>query len=146
MAATGLEVFDRTLHTTNAWLDQLMETVGPDRHLAWHTLGAVLRGLRDRLPIAVSAHLGAQLPLLVRGAFYEQFQPARQPTAWRTEEEFLAHVEENLAGTRPIDARAASRAVMAVLNHHVTPEQVEKVKRALPERIRELWPAAGETP
>src|SRR5215831_5108792 len=67
MAATGLEVFDKTLHTTNQWLDEICAEIGPDKHLAWHVLGAVLRSIRDELLIGQSAHLAAQLPLLVRG-------------------------------------------------------------------------------
>ena len=65
MSTTGLDVFDKTVQTTNIWLDDIMERMGPDRHVAWHILGAVLRVLRDRLPLDDAAHLGAQLPLLV---------------------------------------------------------------------------------
>jgi len=68
MAATGLDVFDKTLQTTNIWLDEIMDVIGPDRQVAWHALGAVLRTLRDRLPLGLAAHLGSQLPLLVRGS------------------------------------------------------------------------------
>ena len=50
MSATGLEVFDKSIQTTNIWLDEIMEDMGPDRQLAWHLLGAVLRTMRDRLP------------------------------------------------------------------------------------------------
>ncbi len=67
MSATVLDVFDKTIQTTNIWLDEIMERIGPDRKLAWHTLGAVLRALRDRLPVDEGAHLAAQLPILVRG-------------------------------------------------------------------------------
>jgi uncharacterized protein (DUF2267 family) len=67
MSATGVDVFDKTLQTTNIWLDEIMEEMGPDRQLAWRILGAVLRALRDRLPPDLAAHLSAQLPLLVRG-------------------------------------------------------------------------------
>jgi uncharacterized protein (DUF2267 family) len=144
MTATGLDVFDKTLQTTNIWLDELMGEIGPPRQGAWHALGAVLRALRDRLPIELGAHLGAQLPLLVRGLYYDQFQPARIPERLRTEEEFLSRVSDDLSGTRPVDARDAVRAVCAVLNRHVTPELVEKVKDALPEAVRRLWPAPGE--
>jgi hypothetical protein len=35
MSATGLEVFDKTLHITNDWLDKLMAIFGPDRQVAW---------------------------------------------------------------------------------------------------------------
>jgi uncharacterized protein (DUF2267 family) len=54
MATTGLEVFDRTLHTTNLWLDEICAEIGPDKHLMWHVLGAVLRSLRDELLIGQS--------------------------------------------------------------------------------------------
>jgi hypothetical protein len=33
------DVFDKTLQTTNIWLDEIMEVVGPDRQVAWHTRG-----------------------------------------------------------------------------------------------------------
>ncbi len=35
MSATGLEVFDKTLQTTNIWLDEMTSVIGPDRRLAW---------------------------------------------------------------------------------------------------------------
>ena len=52
MSASGLDVFDKTLQTTHIWLDALMrdEAIGPDRRVAWHALGAVLRAVRNRVP------------------------------------------------------------------------------------------------
>jgi hypothetical protein len=50
MATTGLDVFDKSLQTTNIWLDEVMAEIGPDRQVAWHVLGTVLRALRDRVP------------------------------------------------------------------------------------------------
>ena len=146
MSTTGLEVFDRTLQITHIWLDEIMETVGPDRNVAWHALGAVLRSLRDRLPPELAAHLAAQLPLLVRGTYYDRYRPGHVAHKVHSEHEFLNCVADDLGGIRPIDLREATRCVMAVLSHHVTPEQVEKVLRALPEGIRQLWPEPGEAP
>ncbi|MCW3474585.1 DUF2267 domain-containing protein [Limobrevibacterium gyesilva] len=144
MSSTGLDAFDKTLQTTHIWLDEVMDTVGPDRSVAWHVLGAVLRALRDRLPLELAAHLGAQLPLLVRGTYYDQFRPGHMPERSHTVDEFLACVAVNLGGIRPLNVRQATRSVFAVVGKHVTLEQADKVKRALPERIRELWPAPGE--
>ena len=77
MSANGLEVFDKTLETTHIWLKEIMTDLGPDKQVAWKVLSTVLHKLRDRLSINLAAHLGAQLPLLVRGVYYDQFEPAK---------------------------------------------------------------------
>ena len=96
MSANGLEVFDKTIQTTHIWLNEITEVIGPHRQLAWKVLSTVLHKLRDRLPVEVAAHLGAQLPLLVRGVYYDQFQPAKQPTRCRDEAPPLRPVEGHL--------------------------------------------------
>jgi uncharacterized protein (DUF2267 family) len=140
MATTGLEVFDKTLHTTNQWLDEICAEIGPDKHLAWHVLGAVLRSIRDELLTGQSAHLAAQLPLLVRGAFFDQYRPAAQPVAERSQEDFIARIRQELAGCRPVRPDLAASAVMRTLNRHITEGQIKKARDALPKGIRALWP------
>lgn len=143
MSATGLDVFDRTLQITNTWLGEIMETLGPDRQIAWHTLGAVLRSVRDRIPLGLAAHLGAQLPLLVRGAYYDQWRPSEQPRNWRSLDEFVSIVSADLRNVRPVDPKDAARAVFGVLDRHLDPGQAGNVRDALPEEVRDLWITAG---
>jgi len=140
MSTTGLDVFDKTLQTTHIWLDEVMGEIGPDRNVAWHVLGAVLRTLRDRLPLGLAAHLGAQLPLLVRGAYYDQFRPGQDVKRFSTEDQFLMHVASEFGGIRPVNVRQATRRVLSVLCLHITPGLAENVKNALPAHIRTLWP------
>jgi len=144
MSATGLPAFDKTLQTTNIWLNEISEKLGPDRQVAWKVLSTVLHKLRDRLPVDAAAHLGAQLPLLVRGAYYDQFEPAKQPSQCRTREEFVAEVAEWLTDTRPVDPDEAIRAVFQVLSHHVDPGQVAKTRATLPEPLRRWWESVEE--
>ena len=144
MSATGLEVFDRTLQTTNTWLGEIMQALDVERHVAWKVLGVVLHTLRDRLPVELAAHLGSQLPLLVRGVFYDQYQPARQPADWRTLEAFVAEVGERLSDTRPVDPRRTVQAVFTVLSHHVPEGQIDKVRGALPSPLRSFWEGIEE--
>lgn len=138
MAQTGLEIFDRTIQTTNIWLDEIMDTTGPDRQLAWKVLSTVLHKLRDRLPMELSAHLGAQLPLMVRGVYYDQYRPSVQPADWDAEE-FADEVAKWLKDARPVDPHEAIRAVFGVLAHHLDPDQVDKVERSLPMELRAFW-------
>jgi uncharacterized protein (DUF2267 family) len=143
MSDTGLPVFDKTLQTTHVWLGEIMQELGPDRALAWKALSVVLRELRDRLQVELAAHLGSELPLLVRAAYYDQFTPARQPTDVDLEE-FIAAVAEDLRDARPVDPRLATRAVLQTLSRHVPAGQIAKVQGGLPHRLRDFWRGAEE--
>lgn len=144
MSAQGLDVFDKTLQTTHIWLNEISEQLIPDRQLSWRVLGVVLRNLRDQLPVELAAHLGADLPLLVRGAYYDQFRPAVQPLRDRDLELFIERIAAELQDNRPVDPRAAARAVFATLSRHVSRGQIEKVQDALPQRLRDFWHSAEE--
>ena len=143
MSATGLEIFDKTIHTTHIWLNEINAVIGPDRQLAWKVLSTVLHKLRDRLPPELSAHLGSQLPLLIRGAYYDQYKPSSQPGDCRTLAEFAAEVHEWLADVRPVDPHLAIAAVLGVLDRHVDPGQIAKIKGALPKQLRHMWDNAA---
>lgn len=140
MSGTGLEVFDRSVQHTNIWLDEVMTGHGADRQRAWDILGAVVRALRDQLPVDLAAELGAQLPLVVRGAYYERFEPSRRPARSRTLAAFLAAVEAGLEDAMPVDATEAARSVFHVLSHSLDAAEVARVRAALPVPVRALWP------
>jgi uncharacterized protein (DUF2267 family) len=140
MSATGLDVFDKTVQTTNVWLNEISDELGPDRNLAWHVLGTVLRTVRDRVPHELGAHLGAELPLIVRGAYYDGYRPSQQPERTRSPDEFLEHIADGLQGLRPINPEAATKAVLGTVSRHLPEGQIAKLREALPDSIRPLWP------
>ena len=139
MSVTGLDVFDRTVHKTNAWLKDVMSALRTDdRHAAYLVLRATLHMLRDRLTVEEVAHLGAQLPMLVRGFYYEGWDPAGKPVRERSFDGFLAGIALELP--TEIDPEPAARAVFAVLAARVTAGEIEDVTQMLPTPIRALWP------
>jgi len=142
MAVDFHEDFEGALQTTHVWLNELMRLLGrrEDQHRAYAALRAVLHALRDRLSVEAAAALAAQLPLLVRGFFYEGWHPHGKPIKERKREEFLAHVREALSPDADFDPEQAVRAVFQLLACRVTAGEIEKVKHALPEKIRSLWP------
>ena len=146
MSANGLEVFDKTLETTHIWLKEITTDLGPDRQVAWKVLSTVLHKLRDRLSINLAAHLGAQLPLLIRGVYYDQFEPAKMPAVCRSREEFVEEVAEWLSDTRPVDPERAIIAVFRTLSRHVSEGQIDHVKQALPKGLRQMWDDAEAMP
>jgi len=141
MGTTHRELFSNTLQKTHLWLKDLMEELRwDDQHRAYLALRATLHALRDRLTVDEATHLGAQLPMLIRGFYYEGWSPAGKPVKERRKEEFCAHVKEYFKKEEDIDAEQIVRGVFKVLAKRVTEGEIEDVKHILPPELRELWP------
>jgi uncharacterized protein (DUF2267 family) len=139
--ASGLDVFERTLHKTNIWLKHLMQILATDdRHAAYLGLRATLHALRDRITVEEVAQLGAQLPMLIRGFYYEGWDPTGKPLKIRHRDEFLARITQELRDGNGIDAERVASAVFTVLAARVADGEIEDVKQVLPGDIRDLWP------
>ena len=129
------------LFRSNAWLKELMEELDwQDRHRAYRALRAVLHALRDRLTVEETADLGAQLPMLIRGLYYEGWTPSGKPVKERKREDFLAHIEAAFRDDPAIFPEAVAGAVFKVLQRHVSAGEIGDVKQILPVQIRALWP------
>lgn len=140
MSATGLSVFDETLHATNTWLHEITSRLGwDDRHKAYRLLRVCLHSLRDRLTVTAAAKLAAQLPMLLRGIFYEGWRPASVPRKVRSLDEFLADTREAFSGDADFDAESAFREVLSVMRMHISEGEMEDVRRAMPVAIKALW-------
>ncbi len=140
MSATGLSVFDSTIHQTNTWLKSLFEPLHTeDRHMAFLALRVSLHALRDRLPPELAVHLGAQLPMLVRGFFYEDWQMAKTPNTSRHVDDFLAPIEWAFRNDPDADIEAIARAVFALLSRELDHGEIRKVVSALPRDLKGLW-------
>jgi len=141
MTVKKLAPFESTLRTTNIWLKEIEERLGwIDRHLACQALQSVLHALRDRLTPEGVAALGAQLPLLIRGLYYETWHPAGKPLKERKKEEFLAHIAADFAHNSVAEPETIARAVFAVLAKHVSPGEIDAIKRVWPPELRSLLP------
>lgn len=148
MSTRGLSVFDETLQLTHAWLNELMaEMSWEDRHRAYLGLRLALQAIRDHLAVDEAVHLGAQLPMLVRGFYYERWRPARVPDRDRSVDAFLKRIEEGLRqqpGDEYVDPAELTAAVFTVLRRRISGGEFEQVLHALPAAIRKLAPAPRE--
>jgi uncharacterized protein (DUF2267 family) len=139
---TGLDVFDKTVQESNLWLKDIMERLSTDdRHRAYSTLRAVLHSLRDRIGPESAAHLGAQLPMLLRGVFYEGWDPTGKPTKDRHAVAFLTHVGRELPRSDTIEIEEGVRAVLDVLSKHIDRGEAVKIAAMFPLELRKFWPA-----
>jgi uncharacterized protein (DUF2267 family) len=139
MSATGLSVFDTTLQKTNTWLKELMRLLDwDDKQKAYLALRATLHALRDRLTIEETAQLAAQLPMLVRGFYYEGWDPTGEPV--KDEEAFLDCIRDAFRDDYSVEPEPVARAVFALLASQISAGEIEDVQLILPAALRRLWP------
>lgn len=151
MTPNSVEVLDTTVHKTYEWLRDIAIELGVgNRRYAYLALRGTLHAVRDFLPLDESAQLSAQLPMLVRGIYFEGWNPSATPESDRSVERFLGRVEGALERAQwneeyPIGAEQAARAVLRVLSDRVSGGEMDQVRRVMPERIRDLWPTMSVT-
>lgn len=140
MAKEGIKAFDTTVQETNHILNDIGDEMGDPRpSVAYHALRGVLFALRDRLPMSEAVQFAAQLPMLVRGIFFEGYRPTGKPDKF-DKDTFLARVSEELRMGGGANAADAARAVFAVLQRRVDRGEIDDVRNSLPGDIRKLWP------
>ena len=134
--------FEHTEQEVYKWLNEIKK-IGQwnDDAQAYAALRAVLRLLRDHLSINVSAKLSAQLPLLIRGLFYEDWRPEDQAIHERSRDAFMMHLSKILKDYHhsDVDPEQAASAVLKTLSGKIDPYEVEKICAQLPKGIRETF-------
>jgi uncharacterized protein (DUF2267 family) len=138
MPVQTVDSIERSVHKTNEWLSDLATELGVDHRDAWRILRTFLQLLRDELTVDEAAQLAAQLPLVLRGAFYEGFDPSRRPAGPRTREGFLVEFADRARLDGDIDPERAAHAAVDVLSRHVSEGEVDDVLAQLPPALREL--------
>lgn len=137
MSRRNAGVFDHVVHTGHAWLADIAEIFGSDdRRFAYRLLRAWLHTIRDRLTVDEAVHLGAQLPELLRGVYYDGWIPARAPVRYGRDE-FVARFAAE-ARVPESDVPWTAARVSLVMQAHVSPGQLEHALAQLPVWLREI--------
>ena len=144
MSFTGVDSLDRGIDKANAWLADIDAGFGTgDRRLAYRVLRALLHNPRDRLSVAVAAHFAAQLPELLRGVFFDGWNPSRVPQK-RDRAQYVTRFASE-ARVRDSDVAKAAGIVTAVARRRMSGGVVAQVFERLPVGLRGLLgPAAAE--
>lgn len=142
---SGLEVFDKTVQSSQEWVNQTAKELGLDnKHRAFQGLRATLQVLRDRLTIGEAANLGAELPTLLTGFYYEGWKPEQTPIKTRSKAEFLQALQARLEnyGLKEVDLDAdqLAQAVFRVMVNRIPAGEMEDVVGILSAEIKELFP------
>jgi uncharacterized protein (DUF2267 family) len=146
VAMTSLaHMWDKAVSKSNVWLSELSHELGwADAHLTLLGLRAVLHALRDRLPPDEAVDLAAQMPLIIKGVYFDGWDPSATPVRARTKAEFLDLVRRRLErGILDADPERVTRAVFKLVAQRVSEGEIGDVRDVLPDEVAELWPAAA---
>ena len=145
MSATGLESIDHTVQLTHIWINELDASLKwENKHRSYRLLRTVLQALRDWLPVNEAVHLGAQLPTLLRGVYYEHWRPAAAPAKERSKADFMARIDHAFRTDPVMLTPEAVAAVFGLLSKKIEAGEIDDVRHALPADLRALWPLPSQ--
>ncbi|MBH0781062.1 DUF2267 domain-containing protein [Nocardia bovistercoris] len=128
------EPYAPAVQVAHRWLKAVADGLDTDDlAFANRALRAWLHTVRDRIGVAASAHLSAQLPEILRGVYYEGWVPAHVPVRHG-----LAGFVDQFARTAGIDPEEVglvAGSITAVLSDLFSPGQMNRVFAVLPMRV-----------
>lgn len=142
MSAQGLEVIDHSVHLTHEWINELAGRLDwTSKRNTLRLLRATLHHVRDHLVTDELAQLSAQLPLLIRGMFFEGWVPKRTPLKERDLTDCIKVIEDQMDDTEEYRGSEDIRCVFKLLNARLSAGEIEDVRASLPAQFRAFWPA-----
>lgn len=141
MADTGIASLDNATHQANVWLNELTDLMyWDDKQHSYRLLRSVLHALRDWMNTDEAADLGAQLPMLVRGIYYEGWNPSATPVRERNKDDFVARLQADFKTDPLSNPDLGITAVLTVLANHLNHGELKQVRDSMQKPLRDLWP------
>jgi len=141
MSAKGLEVIDHTVQLTHEWINELADRLDwSSQRDALRLLRVTLHQIRDHLLVDEVAQLAAQLPLLIRGMFFEGWVPKNTPVKQRHLQDFISDIEQYVGSVADYRGSEDIQKVFKLINAKISRGEILDVRASLPEEIRSFWP------
>lgn len=134
-------ILENNIHQTMDWIYAVEEACHWDddnQRKAFIALRAVLHQLRDLLALEAAAALSSQLPLLIRGIFFENWKPDSNSSKIFEKDEFLSLVSKALYPYRDMDVEKTIKGVFNVLSRKLPPGVFDNIIKAIPKEIQAL--------
>lgn len=105
---------------------------------AFVVLKACLKALRERVGKNEAIHLGSQLSTILRGYYYEGWNPNTEMSRSRTTSDFLEDVRHYFHGHDDIDLTKAVPVTLGIILEMIDQGEAMQVLRNLPKNIQDL--------
>jgi uncharacterized protein (DUF2267 family) len=138
---TTISSFSQAAQHAQQWVNEVAGETDWDGPHAYRLLRAVLHALRDWLPPQEMSDLAAQLPVLIRGVFFEGWRPLNGLAHDRRKAHFIVVVKSEFGFEEEVDFDRAVGAVFHLVDRHVSAGEAEQVRNSMRKALRQLWPA-----
>lgn len=140
MVRTAFSSLEKSTQKTKEWLHEMQDELGwEDENMVYLAFRSVVQTLRDRLPVEEAIELGDELPMVMKGIYYEGYTTKHKPEKIKNREEFFQKVQEK-SPRRPLKAEEATRAVFHLLEKKLGGGgEIKQVRSNLPKDIQNLW-------
>jgi uncharacterized protein (DUF2267 family) len=142
MSDTGYPAFSTTVDKTNRVLRRIEDAYGwpkDRREQSYDALRAVLHTMRDRLTVEEASDLAAQLPMLIRGLYYEGWNPSKVPVKMNRDEFFL-RIRQEFPWQIEGSIQDLVRTVLEALSPYITQGELEDIKANMPKELAAVLP------
>ncbi|MEV1290210.1 DUF2267 domain-containing protein [Micromonospora sp. NPDC049679] len=143
MTSAQVNALDSSVEKTNKVLKDIEQAYGwpkERRNQSYLAMRAVLHCLRDRLPVGEAVHLAAQLPLVIRGVYYDGWEPESVPKKMGRSE-FLARVRSDFRFEIDGGIERLVQTVLTALRPYITDGEWDDVKSTMPKELMSMMPA-----
>jgi uncharacterized protein (DUF2267 family) len=132
---------NHSIQVTNEWVHQIDEMVPwNDSNQSFRLMRATLQTVRDLLVVDEAAQLAAQLPIYLRGVYFEGWDPSKTPSQHREKSDVIARICDDFKGGQLDDPENAIGIIFSFLNTRISAGEIEDVRGSLRKSLREIWP------
>ena len=123
-----------------SWINDIADRVGYPKRPEWalNILKAVITTIRDRTTVQEVSHLSAQLPILIRGFYFEGYNPSGKPLKLNAES-FMREITNRMGPSITVSTEDAFAAVLGVLYDKTSAGELEDIRLSMPKSLQKLW-------
>lgn len=137
-----VSVLSHSLQKSEAWISEMKtELSWLSNDNRYHVLRAVFHALRDQLSVNEAAHFSAQLPLVLRGTFYEGWNPPQKQPKALSKQEFLMAMRDHLqhADLLKFDLEKGAAVALGVIMSHVSYGEMNDIVKSSSESLKSFF-------
>ncbi|MCB2184171.1 MAG: DUF2267 domain-containing protein [Desulfobulbaceae bacterium] len=126
-------IFDHSVTKADSWIREFMAETGIDDFIrAKRLFCAILKTLRDRLPVNHARQLASQLPLVMAEVYMQGYRVTECPIQTENLDEFLDHMKKYINFAQGYGGEKSVKAVYTVLCRKIKGPEIKNIDNIMP--------------